>query len=89
MRYGSVRSPAEDRKKQLRLANNAKEREQYDHLANLYSILRSVELLEKCWSLNIVPTPEYVSPFSSKISGTNRNAPTFVSNSRWPNNSLD
>lgn len=57
----SVRSPGEDRRtRQIRLATNAKEREQYDHLANLYSIIRTVELLEKCWSSNVVPSTEYV-----------------------------
>eukprot|EP01127_Copromyxa_protea_P001280 TRINITY_DN11311_c0_g1_i1.p1 TRINITY_DN11311_c0_g1~~TRINITY_DN11311_c0_g1_i1.p1 ORF type:complete len:276 (+),score=42.37 TRINITY_DN11311_c0_g1_i1:25-828(+) len=49
----------DDRKRQVRLANNPKEREYYDHLANLYSIIRTVEALEKCWSLNIVSQNEY------------------------------
>lgn len=55
----STRSPGEDRKRQIRLATNPKEREQYDHLANLYSIIRTVEALEKLWSHNIIPHTEY------------------------------
>lgn len=43
----------------MKLSSNAKEREYFDHLAELFSIIKTVDALEKAYSRDAVSISEY------------------------------
>jgi len=52
----------------IKLHNNKKERENFDNLANLYSIIKATESIEKLFSLNAISTTDYKRECSLLIS---------------------
>lgn len=46
--------------KEVKLYNNTKEREMYENMADLYSIIKTVEHLEKAYIRDSISATEYV-----------------------------
>jgi len=62
---------------EMRLWTTARERDKYENMADLYSIIATVEHLEKAYSRDAIPVSEYA-PACAKLIGQFKNAQKYT-----------